>query len=165
MRSRFLPLLVLLTFTFSPTPAARAQEPGDTPEKVDSAACVTCHEEGKDKVKIQEKLGRSAHQQIGCLDCHQDKDTVPHRQGEDRFVAGLQGCGACHAAEAEEYKAHGRAALGTGRRPAEVQQLPRGPRRPALRRDLVQNPPREPPPDLRKLPREPRVICIIICSV
>lgn len=113
MRNRALPLVVAFVLALFSLSAARAQGAAEVPEKVDSSACGTCHEEGKDKVKIPDELGRSAHKDLGCQDCHQDKDTVPHKEPGGPHFAGLQGCGTCHSEEAEQYKAHGRAALGS----------------------------------------------------
>jgi cytochrome b subunit of formate dehydrogenase len=85
----------------------------DEVERIDSTACATCHEVGPQQTKIAEDVSHSIHEALACLDCHSDKDTVPHAERKDDFLAGRDGCGSCHGDVSEEYQAHGRAVAGS----------------------------------------------------
>ena len=80
-------------------------------EQIDSSACATCHETSKHSSVYVDDIEHSAHEGLECLDCHVDKNTVPHQQN-DGFTVGCQGCRNCHEEESKEYKAHGRAVVG-----------------------------------------------------
>jgi len=107
MRSQiYLPFLVVVfcsLFVFS----LWSQE--EEYEKIDSETCVECHEESQHDTLIAEDLSHSVHEGMGCLDCHSDKGTMPHRE-DTGFLVGWNGCIACHEDEGEEYTIHGRAA-------------------------------------------------------
>ena len=74
-------------------------------EKIDGDTCVECHEKSARETVITEDLSQSIHEGFGCLDCHGNKDTLPHKESE--FKVGLEGCAVCHEDAAEEYTAHG----------------------------------------------------------
>lgn len=86
----------------------RAEEP----EKIDSASCVNCHEESAQKTPIPEDLAKSIHKDLACQDCHQDKTTFPHGKAQPPFRAGCQGCRSCHTEQDQQYRGHGREAVG-----------------------------------------------------
>jgi cytochrome b subunit of formate dehydrogenase len=96
--------LVLLAFFGL---AAGAQE-AEEYEPIGSDSCADCHEESDHDTIIAEDLSHSIHEGMECLDCHSDKDTMPHQEGSD-FVVGCEGCRTCHDVAAEEYQSHGRA--------------------------------------------------------
>lgn len=95
--------LMLLLLSFRP---AFSQEQEEY-EKIDSDACVECHETSVHDTLIAEDLTHSVHEGFGCLDCHTDKGTLPHKESAD-FYVGFNGCAACHESEGEEYTMHGR---------------------------------------------------------
>ncbi|MCJ7579201.1 MAG: hypothetical protein MUP98_01550, partial [Candidatus Aminicenantes bacterium] len=72
-------------------------------------SCLGCHETGKNDVAIEGALSQSIHAGFGCIDCHSEKNTMPHKESD--IKVGLEGCSACHESEAEEYKVHGRLGL------------------------------------------------------
>ncbi len=84
----------------------------DDVEYIDSAACGNCHEESAHNTLITDDLNHSTHADLECLDCHQDKDILPHAESSD-FVVGCDGCRTCHEEASDEYQAHGRASIGT----------------------------------------------------
>ena len=86
---------------------ALTQEKPEEYEKVESSACVECHEKGKHDTVIKDDLSHSIHEGLECLDCHSDKDTVPHKE-DSAFNVFCEGCGTCHEDEKEQYKFHGR---------------------------------------------------------
>ena len=107
---------------YGPAPA-RAQELSEAPapddvtaaeefEEIDGAACLDCHEESRHGSSIAADLEHSLHDGLGCLDCHAALGTMPHRE-KDALGAADQGCRDCHSDSAEQYQAHGRAAIGT----------------------------------------------------
>jgi cytochrome b subunit of formate dehydrogenase len=100
-----LPLILTILF-WSP---ALAQD--EDFEPVGSDACVDCHEESTHDTSIVDDLSHSIHEGLECLDCHTDKGTVPHREGQT-FYVGCEGCRSCHTEASEQYQAHGRAAVG-----------------------------------------------------
>ena len=76
-------------------------------EPVDEETCIDCHETGVHETVIADDLSRSSHSDFGCLDCHKDKDTMPHRE-DTGFIVGDDGCRGCHEDESDEYQTHGR---------------------------------------------------------
>ena len=92
--------------------AGLAQDTDEDYEVIDSSMCGDCHEESAHGSSFTEDLKHSIHADLECLDCHQDKGTVPHKEGST-FVVGCQGCRDCHTEESEEYQAHGRATIGS----------------------------------------------------
>lgn len=97
-------LLIVCVFIFS---FALAQESVEDYEKIDSSACIECHEESAHDTIITDDLSHSIHDGLECLDCHIDKDTIPHKE-EPVFVVACEGCGTCHEAEKDQYGFHGR---------------------------------------------------------
>lgn len=75
-------------------------------DPIDGEMCIECHEKGKHDTVIVDDLSHSVHEGFGCLDCHSDKNTLPHKESDYRV--GLQGCAVCHEDSAEEYTVHGR---------------------------------------------------------
>lgn len=98
----FFPILVVSLWT-----TGFAQEV----EYIDSDACLDCHEYGIHDTRIKEDLSHSSHEFLACLDCHQDKDMVPHAESD--FEVGCDGCRSCHDQASEEYQGHGRSLLNT----------------------------------------------------
>jgi cytochrome b subunit of formate dehydrogenase len=90
---------------------ARAQD--EEYEPIDSSACADCHEASRHGSAFADDIAHSVHEGFECLDCHQDRDTVPHRELETPFFPGSDGCRTCHEEAAEEYQAHGRARVGS----------------------------------------------------
>lgn len=84
----------------------------EKPEKIDSTVCVSCHEDSSRKTKIADDLSHSIHEGLVCLNCHVDRDMVPHQPAATPFAPGSEGCRACHEQESADYQRHGRAALG-----------------------------------------------------
>jgi len=95
-----------------PDVAVTDVEPVEEYEEIDSTACTECHEESLHGSPIAADLEHSVHDGLACLDCHVEMGTMPHREKEDLGAAD-QGCRDCHADAAEQYQAHGRAAIGT----------------------------------------------------
>jgi cytochrome b subunit of formate dehydrogenase len=85
----------------------------DEYEPIDSSACGDCHEASRHGSSFRINLEHSVHAGFDCLDCHVDRDTVPHREPEEPFYPGCQGCRTCHEEASEQYQAHGRAVLGS----------------------------------------------------
>ncbi|MBC8175051.1 MAG: cytochrome b/b6 domain-containing protein [Candidatus Marinimicrobia bacterium] len=81
-------------------------------EYIDSDACIDCHETSEHETDFEQDLSHSIHSELECLNCHQDKDTTPHKE-DIGFTVGCKGCRACHEEASDEYQAHGRAAIGT----------------------------------------------------
>ncbi len=75
-------------------------------EPISEDLCLECHEMGKGDKVIAEELSKSIHAGFGCLDCHAEKNTMPHKESD--IKVGLDGCSACHENAAEEYLVHGR---------------------------------------------------------
>jgi cytochrome b subunit of formate dehydrogenase len=92
--------LILISF-------ALTQEKEEEYEKIDSSACLDCHEMGKHDTLIEEDLSHSIHEGFACLDCHIDKGTIPHKE-KPGFSVACDGCGSCHQEAKEEYGFHGR---------------------------------------------------------
>ncbi len=82
-------------------------------EPIDSSACADCHEAGQQGSAFADDIKHSVHDGLECLDCHVDRDTVPHRVSAETFYPGCQGCRTCHEDASEAYQAHGRARLGS----------------------------------------------------
>ena len=81
-------------------------------EYIDSDACIDCHEESDHQTLITEDIAHSKHSDLECLDCHQDKETIPHDE-DSEFAVGCEGCRSCHEEASDEYHAHGRSTIGT----------------------------------------------------
>ena len=64
-------------------------------EYIDSDACIDCHEESDHQTLITEDIAHSKHSDLECLDCHQDKELVPHDE-DSEFAVGCEGCRSCH---------------------------------------------------------------------
>ena len=79
-------------------------------EAIDSSACADCHEASTHGTLYAEDLSHSVHEGLDCLDCHSDRDTVPHRKLTACAVC--DSCSTCHDVEAAEYTMHGRGAVG-----------------------------------------------------
>ena len=75
-------------------------------EYIDEDSCVDCHEESVFGTDIEMDISKSSHEGLGCLDCHIDKDTDPHRE-DTVFDVGCEGCRTCHEDASEQYKIHG----------------------------------------------------------
>jgi cytochrome b subunit of formate dehydrogenase len=86
---------------------ALTQEAEEEYEKIDSSICVECHETSQHDTVITEDLSHSIHDGLECLDCHLDKDTIPHRE-DSTFAVACEGCGSCHEDAKEQYGFHGR---------------------------------------------------------
>ena len=99
-------LFFLMTcgFVFS---FALSQASDENYEKIDSSACVECHEESTHDTIITDDLSHSIHDGFECLDCHSDKDMLPHKEDADFSVA-CDGCGSCHEDAKDLYGFHGR---------------------------------------------------------
>ncbi|MBD3870910.1 MAG: hypothetical protein IFJ97_06070, partial [Acidobacteria bacterium] len=82
-------------------------------EPIDSSVCADCHEASRHGSAFSDDITHSVHDGLDCLDCHVDRDTVPHRELEETFYPGCQGCRTCHEDASETYQAHGRARLGS----------------------------------------------------
>ena len=81
-------------------------------EPIDSSVCADCHEASTHGTVFSDDITHSVHDGLECLDCHVDRDTVPHRMLEEPFYVGCEGCRTCHDEAAEQYQGHGRAVLG-----------------------------------------------------
>jgi cytochrome b subunit of formate dehydrogenase len=79
---------------------------------IDSSACADCHEASTHGSAFADDLSHSAHVDLECLDCHVDKETVPHRVLEEPFYVGCEGCRTCHDEASEQFQGHGRAVRG-----------------------------------------------------
>lgn len=86
-------------------------------EPITGDDCASCHEASSHGTVYADDLQHSAHEGFGCLDCHQDRATVPHRPLAG-FAVGDDACRACHEEASGEYVAHGRALVG------EVEDMP-----------------------------------------
>jgi cytochrome b subunit of formate dehydrogenase len=80
-------------------------------EQATDADCLVCHEVNLNE---QEKpydslLANSAHQDLGCLDCHSSIVELPHAESLPPVE-----CGQCHTDDAETYQWHGRLRVGEG---------------------------------------------------
>lgn len=107
----FFQILFLSIFVIGSTSLLLSQEQQEEYEQIDSTACVECHETSSHDTNIEDDLSHSVHEGFACLDCHIDKDTMPHKEMEG-FVVGCQGCRTCHDQASEEYTAHGKASIG-----------------------------------------------------
>ena len=86
---------------------AVTQEKEEEYEKIDSSACIECHEKGKHNTLIEEDLSHSIHEGFACLDCHTDRDILPHKE-KPGFTVECDGCGSCHEEAVQQYGFHGR---------------------------------------------------------
>lgn len=101
-----LPVLVIIICAFLAF-VSFAQE--EEYENIDSGTCVECHEKSEHDTVIADDISHSAHDGLECLDCHNDKGTMPHKDDKS-FMVNWEGCITCHENEGEEYTIHGRAA-------------------------------------------------------
>ena len=92
-------IAIIMVLSFAAVPALA----------VDSEDCLTCHETTlKDTTKTYHSLvAQSAHSGMECTDCHTDIVELPHAD-----TLGKVDCGVCHDQAAEDYKYHGRMAVG-----------------------------------------------------
>ena len=109
--NRFALAMLVLAASFGMNTIAVAQE--DEFESIDSSVCADCHEASNHRSAIADDITHSVHDGLECLDCHVDRDTVPHRESNEPFYVGCEGCRTCHDEAAEEYQSHGRSVLGT----------------------------------------------------
>ena len=113
--------IVLVLAAAAGAPMAVAQDATEVAaeevEAIDSSACSDCHDQSKHGSAYLDDLNLSIHEGLECLDCHQDRGTMPHQEQEG-FSVGSEGCRQCHDDAAEQYTAHGRGELG------EVEDLP-----------------------------------------
>ena len=79
----------------------------DDIEYIDNDACVDCHEESKHKTAFEDDLSHSIHEDLECLDCHTDREILPHDE-DTEFRVGCEGCRICHGDASDNYVAHGR---------------------------------------------------------
>ncbi len=98
---------------FVTTAGFTVAQDGEEYEPIDSSVCGDCHEASDHGSSFQINLEHSVHDGLDCLDCHVDRDTIPHREAEEPFYVGCEGCRTCHDQASEEYQSHGRAVLGT----------------------------------------------------
>ena len=103
---------ILILAVLLPAPWAGAQDDEEY-ELIDSSVCGDCHDASDHGSSFRIDLENSVHDGLECLDCHIDRDTVPHRDAEEPFYVGCEGCRTCHDEASEEYQSHGRAVLGT----------------------------------------------------
>jgi cytochrome b subunit of formate dehydrogenase len=94
--------LLLITFSFATT---------NSIEYIGSDTCIDCHEESKHKSIFKNEISHSVHEGFGCLDCHTDRDILPHDKPTD-FEVGCEGCRTCHEEASDDYTAHGRKTIG-----------------------------------------------------
>jgi len=109
-RARIAVLLASALLLLGAAATARGDE---EVEAIDSGACAECHDQTSHGAPYAEELQHSAHDGLECLDCHQDRGTMPHRPADPPFAPGCAGCRSCHEKESAEYQAHGRAAIGS----------------------------------------------------
>lgn len=81
-------------------------------ESIDSSVCADCHEASSQRSTLADDIAHSVHDGLECLDCHMDRDTVPHRPTDPAIHIGCVGCRTCHDQAAEEYQFHGRSKFG-----------------------------------------------------
>jgi len=104
---RSVPVISVMLFAIClPVPAQDEET-----ETVTSEDCQGCHDETPFGSTYLENLQHSIHGDFECLDCHLDKDRVPHDESSE-FTTGCEGCRSCHTDVSEEYQAHGRANIG-----------------------------------------------------
>ena len=109
----FVPLCIIILAFFLGAGLTLAQEVEEEEyETIGSGACANCHEASAHGSVFADDLSHSAHVGLECLDCHVDKDTVPHHVMEEPFYVGCEGCRTCHEEASEQYQGHGRAVRG-----------------------------------------------------
>ena len=111
IRSLLCFLLVMATVVVMMWPSIAVAQADEEHEPISSSDCVDCHEESNHNTIIAEELTHSVHEGLECLDCHTGKGTMPHIETAANGV-GCKGCRGCHEDAADEYQAHGRAAIG-----------------------------------------------------
>ena len=82
-------------------------------ERLSDSQCADCHEESLHNTKFEDDLEASTHAGFGCLDCHTDKDTMPH-EADSTFRVGSDSCRGCHSDADEAYQFHGREPVDSG---------------------------------------------------
>ena len=87
-----------------------AQQDDEEYEPITSDMCVDCHDKSKTDTNIDEDLAGSIHDGFECLDCHQDKGTMPHK-ADPTFMKITDSCKGCHTDAAEEYTKHGQESI------------------------------------------------------
>ncbi len=75
-------------------------------ESINSDMCYECHEKSAHETIISKDLSHSVHEGFGCLDCHKDKDTFPHKT-DTGFKVSCDSCSSCHEAAGKDYQLHG----------------------------------------------------------
>ncbi len=80
-------------------------------ESIDSSACVDCHAMSLHDTEFEIDLEHSVHDGLECLDCHIDRDTIPHLDVEE--CAQCDACSVCHDDKAATYTIHGRGEVGS----------------------------------------------------
>lgn len=104
MREKLIIILVLLVLF--PLAILIGQE--EEYEPIGSDMCQECHEKSIHDTVITEDISLSIHGGFSCLDCHQDKDTFPHKT-DTGFNAPCDSCSVCHDIPMENYRLHGTA--------------------------------------------------------
>jgi hypothetical protein len=89
IQENFIAVAIVFAAVVFVAPCTPAQS-DDEYESIDSSACATCHEESSHGTQFEDDLSHSAHAGFLCLDCHTDRDTVPHRE-----LGGCRQCEAC----------------------------------------------------------------------
>jgi len=105
------PLLVLTLVLVAVAAVCWAQD--EEAESIDSSACTTCHEKSSHDTDFADDLSHSVHEGMDCLDCHVHQNVVPHPTVAKGQCDVCDGCRTCHEDAAQQYKAHGRSAIGT----------------------------------------------------
>ncbi len=82
----------------------------EQPDPITADQCTECHETSLHDTLFDDDLSISVHAGCGCLDCHSDKDTMPHAV-DSTFRVGSEGCRSCHVDADESYQLHGRASI------------------------------------------------------
>jgi len=109
----FIPFCIIILAFFLGAGLTLAQEVEEEEyETIGSGVCASCHEASAHGSVFADDLSHSAHVGLECLDCHVDKDTVPHHVMEEPFYVGCEGCRTCHEETSEQYQGHGRAVRG-----------------------------------------------------
>ena len=103
-------MIVISICWFAVSLAISQEQDQEEYEKITNSSCVDCHETSAHETVIKEDLTHSIHEGLDCLDCHIDKDTMPHKE-KPGFKVGCQGCRTCHDEQSEQYQMHGRSSV------------------------------------------------------
>ena len=106
-------IIVGAVFVVSCVGAGLAFSQEEEYESIDSSVCADCHEASAHGSVFAADLSHSVHEGLDCLDCHVDRNTVPHKMLDESFYVGCEGCRTCHDEASEQYDYHGRAERGT----------------------------------------------------